>query len=67
VLKQTPTTGSLYFTTDTRKIYLDLDAERAKIPMGGNVGLFYGTMRPAVVVDGQTEFEFKMEDIVGNS
>ena len=66
VMKQNPTTGAVYFTTDTRKIYLDIDKDRAKIPMGGNVGLFYGKMKPAIVVDGQKEFKFEMRDIEGN-
>lgn len=35
--------GSVYFTTDTRKIYLDIND--SKLPMGGNVGLFYGNMK----------------------
>jgi hypothetical protein len=59
--------GSVYFTTDTRKIYLDLDNEHAKMPMGGNVNLFYGNMiLTSPPVDGQTEFEFKITEIVGN-
>ena len=66
VLQQEPKTGAVYFTTDTRKIYLDIDNDRQKIPMGGNVGLFYGKMRPGITIDGQKEFEFKMDDILGN-
>ena len=67
VLQQEPQTGAIYFTTDTRKIYLDIDGERAKIPMGGNVGLFYGDMKLAAPpADGQEEFEFAITDIVGN-
>ena len=58
--------GSVYFTTDTRKIYLDIDSDKTKIPMGGNINLFYGKMKPGIVVDGQTEFDFKIEDIIGN-
>jgi hypothetical protein len=42
----------VYFTSDTRKIYLDFDEMKAKVPMGGNIGLFYGTMKPDIVVDG---------------
>jgi hypothetical protein len=40
--------GSVYFTTDTRKIYLDIND--TKLPMGGNVGLFYGNMKLTVPV-----------------
>jgi len=35
--------GFLYFTTDTKKIYLDSD-NKSKIPMGGNSGIYYGNM-----------------------
>jgi hypothetical protein len=67
VLATDPSSGSVYFTTDTRKIYLDVDEDRVKLPMGGNIGLFYGKMKPASPpVDGQTEFRFKITDIVGN-
>lgn len=67
VLNQEPKTGALYFTTDTRKIYLDLDQDHKKIPMGGNVGLFYGNMKlTSPPVDGQDEFTFKITEIVGN-
>ena len=55
--------GSVYFTTDTRKIYLDINDN--KLPMGGNVALFYGKMKPPVVADDEKEFEFKMSDILG--
>lgn len=49
--------GAVYFTTDTRKIYLDIDSDKEKIPMGGNVGLFYGKMKLDVpAIDGQEEF-----------
>jgi hypothetical protein len=67
VLAYGTSAGSVYFTTDTRKIYLDLDNEHAKMPMGGNVNLFYGNMiLTSPPVDGQTEFEFKITEIVGN-
>ena len=65
VLSQDPKTGFIYFTTDTRKIYLDIDENKSKIPMGGNIGLFYGKMKPSgFVADDQEEFEFTIEDIV---
>ena len=65
VQAQSSSPGAVYFTTDTRKIYLDFDNE--KLPMGGNIGLFYGNMKLDVPVsDEQKEFEFKMSDIVGN-
>lgn len=55
--------GALYFTTDTRKIYLDIDNN--KLPMGGNVNLFYGKMKPqGFVGDDQEEFEFTIDDII---
>jgi hypothetical protein len=67
VLAQGASAGSVYFTTDTRKIYLDVDENNNKIPMGGNIGLFYGNMKlTSPPVDGQTEFEFKITEIIGN-
>lgn len=69
VLNQEAKGGSLYFTTDTRKIYLDIDSEQSKIPIGSTIGLFYGQMELDVPPDdGQVEFEFDViEDIVGNN
>ena len=60
--------GSIYFTTDTRKIYLNSnDSENFKIPMGGNVGLFYGNMQLTIPpADGEEEFLFNITDIEGN-
>jgi hypothetical protein len=57
----------LYFTTDTRRIYLDTK-DQSKLPVGGNVELFYGKMTlDSPPVDGQTEFSFNIiDDIVGN-
>ena len=58
--------GAVYFTTDTRRIYLDIDNK--KLPMGGNVSLFYGTMKPkGFIADDQEEFEFTIDDIVKDS
>ena len=63
VQAQTNSAGTVYFTADTRKIYLDIND--TKLPMGGNVGLFYGKMKPAgFVADDQVEFEFTTEDII---
>lgn len=67
VLSSDLSAGSVYFTTDTRKIYLDIDENHSKLPMGGNIGLFYGNMKlTSPPVEGQTEFEFNITDIVGN-
>ena len=41
VLSTKLSAGAVYFTTDTRKIYLDVDDKHVKMPMGGNIGLFY--------------------------
>lgn len=58
--------GFLYFTTDTKKIYLDSD-NKSKIPMGGNSGIYYGNMVLEETPDeGQVEFEFSVYDIEGN-
>ena len=67
ILNKSLASGTVYFSTDTRKIYLDVDEDHAKMPMGGNVGLFYGNMvLTSPAVDGQTEFEFKITEIIGN-
>lgn len=63
VQQLTNSSGSVYFTTDTRKIYLDVND--SKLPMGGNVGLFYGKMKPSgFVADDQKEFIFTVDDII---
>ena len=62
-----PSPGSVFFTTDTRKIYLELDEARKRLPMGGNINLFYGNMQlTSPPVEEQKEFEFKITEIVGN-
>lgn len=68
ILNQSQKNGSLYFSTDTRKIYLDAD-EKSKLPIGGHGNLYYGNMElTSPPVDGQTEFEFNIiDDIVGNN
>ncbi len=68
VLNYPVSPGAVYFTTDTRKIYLDYDQERVKMPMGGNIGLFYGNMKLTSPVPAeQKEFDFSIDDIVSNA
>lgn len=58
--------GYVYFATDTKKIYLDAGG-RAKIPMGGNSGIYYGKMRLAETPDSnQVQFEFNADDLEVN-
>lgn len=67
ILDKTLASGTVYFSTDTRKIYLDVDEDHVKMPMGGNVGLFYGKMSlTSPPVDNQKEFEFRATDILPN-
>lgn len=67
VLAQSSRTGNVYFTTDTRKIYFDIDENQSKIPMGGNIGLFYGNMQlSSPPTDGQEDFDFSILDIIEN-
>ena len=59
--------GWLYFATDTKKIYLDAHGE-AKLPMGGNSGVFYGQMRMQETPDeNQKEFSFEVYDLEVNN
>jgi hypothetical protein len=37
------TDGYVYFTTDTKKIYLDTETER--LMMGGNTGIYYANKK----------------------
>lgn len=70
IINSSQAPGSIYFTTDTRKIYLDWDKEGTnKLLIGGHGNLYYGTMKPlSPPVDGQTEFIFDIVDhIVGNN
>jgi hypothetical protein len=57
----TPIDGSVYFTTDTQKIYC---AQNDKfVPMGGNSGIYYGD-RPFAEDEtntGETDFVFDMD------
>lgn len=68
VLDSTQTPGSVYFTTDTGKIYLDLDSsDKNKLPIGGQVNLYYGQkdLSNPPPADGKTEFIFDFpNDIV---
>ena len=58
--------GYVYFATDSKKIYLDANGE-AKLPMGGNSGIYYGLMElEGEPPENQTEFEFTVYDIEGN-
>lgn len=58
--------GYVYFATDTKKIYMDSNGQ-AKIPMGGNSGIYYGTMKEDETPDtGQVEFIFSFSEIEGN-
>lgn len=58
--------GHLYFSTDTKKIYLDANGI-SKMPMGGNSGIHYGNMQLQETPDeGQKEFEFSVYDIEEN-
>ena len=68
VLAQDTSPGAVYFTTDTRKIYLDIDENHAKLPMGGNIGLFYGKMKLTIPAPPeQKEFNFSLDDIIKNA
>jgi hypothetical protein len=64
VLAQEKKTGHFYVSTDTGKIYIDTD-EKNKLPVGGQINLFYGTMElTSPPADGQVEFSFSADDIV---
>ena len=60
-LRYTP--GAVYFATDTKKIYLDVDGMRK--PMGGNSGIYYGTLKHTITDPSIVEFEFTLNDIDG--
>lgn len=56
--------GWVYFSTDTKKIYLDINDSR--LPMGGNTGIFYGNVDFGNFQG--PEFEFIIEtDLEGNN
>lgn len=70
IINSSQAPGSIYFTTDTRRIYLDWDEKGTnKLLIGGHGNLYYGTMKlENLPVDGQTTFEFNIiNDIVGNN
>lgn len=54
--------GKVYFSTDTKKIYLDANGDR--LSMGGNSGIYYATKNFGTEIpEDQTEFEFSPEDL----
>ena len=59
----TPQKGYLYFTTDTKKIFMEQDSEL--ISMGGNSSVFYGSREiTQIEIDGgQTDFYFLYSEI----
>ena len=52
--------GYVYFTTDTKKIYLDVNNNR--LPMGGNVGIYYADVKFESSED--VEYFFTPDDII---
>lgn len=58
--------GCIYYATDTKKIYLDINGQ-SKVSMGGSSSVHYGKM---VLIDppdfSQKEFDFSIFDIEGN-
>ena len=56
--------GYLYFTTDTKKIYLDTAQQR--LSMGGNSGIYYGDADFGEVDTDQRIFSFNIDEIDGN-
>lgn len=54
--------GYIYFATDTKKIYVDAYGQ-PKIPMGGNSGVYYGTLNTENAFEGQLEFIFTIDNI----
>ena len=52
------TDGQVYFTTDTKKIYLDVNGQR--ISMGGNTGIYYGNAEQPDIAE---EFFFQATEI----
>lgn len=62
----TPTEGFLYFSTDTKKIFMAKDGQF--VPMGGNSGIYYGSRELTDEEKEDTElttFIFTPEDIEG--
>lgn len=54
--------GKVYFSTDTKKIYLDANGDR--LSMGGNSGIYYATKNFGTdIPEDQVEFEFSPEDL----
>ena len=59
IAKQSYSEGHIYFSTDTRKIYLDTNESR--LSMGGNTGIYYGKIDFGTFEG--PEFEFTINDI----
>ena len=58
--------GWVYFTTDTKKIYMDVNGQQ-KLSMGGNSGIYYGIMTYTGEIDtNKKDFDFTVYDIEGN-
>ncbi len=65
ILMREPTNGTMWFATDTRKIYYS-DGTKF-ISMSGNSGIYYGNMRiSGTPIIGKTDYDFLPEDIEGN-
>ena len=65
ILASEPVEGKLYFAMDTKKVYIPNGKEF--IPMGGNSGIYYGTMTLTDTPnEGQVNFDFTAYDIEGN-
>ena len=53
--------GHVYFSTDTKRIYMDADT---RLMMGGNSGIHYGKYQPEEEIsDEVTDFEFTSNDL----
>ena len=59
------TEGAVYFATDTKKIYMDADDTRR--PMGGNSGIYFGSMPEDENADtDKVDFNFLHDQIEGD-
>ena len=67
ILNQAYCEGAVYFATDTKRIFMDAN-NIAKMPMGGNSGVYYVKMILQETPDeNQKEFEFSVYDLEINS
>ena len=58
--------GTVYFATDTRKIYYS-DGTTSLTSMGGNSGVWYGQMEyTETPEEGQVNFDFHPDEIEGD-